>query len=307
MRKTLIGLFAAFSRSAFSVLLLAVLGATLGALIFFFGSPSSPESRAFVSSPEFLVWFAINVGLFALYPVALVFVWRNTTDLRRYARAHWLDLLLSSLTMIGLFFLPIKLGANTVGLRPFPLEHFSIKITLIEGVGLLAGALPLWIAMWLMRAGVEDDALKSAGAKGLSTYGLYRERLDQFLLLESLLLALFIFTSAAMRQMALALNMIQPSQYPEILLLLTGGYYTLLLALVYFPTEAALHKTGRSLVELYHPLVDPRDAQWSETYAGRKELEEFLELKLSAQQRFATLFTLLAPVASGAFSLLVGK
>lgn len=42
---------------------LGILGALACALIFLWGSPSSAASRAFVQTPQFVMWFGINLLL----------------------------------------------------------------------------------------------------------------------------------------------------------------------------------------------------------------------------------------------------
>ena len=63
-----------FTPKTWMIMLLGVLGALIGVVIFFWGPPATLESQAFITSPEFVVWFLINEALFAFYPILFVMI-----------------------------------------------------------------------------------------------------------------------------------------------------------------------------------------------------------------------------------------
>lgn len=120
------------------------------------------------------------------------------------------------------------------------------------------------------------------------------------------LLSIFTLTSAALRAAALACGATNQSDYPLVLVLVLGVYYTLLIAVVYFPVYLSQAAAGHHLLDTYFGLPSPTSEGWTQKYAARKQLQELLELEMSGTQRFVTSLTLLAPFVSGIFSLLVG-
>jgi hypothetical protein len=76
---------------------------------------------------------------------------------------------------------------------------------------------------------------------------------------------------------------------------------------LYFPAYVALSSTGKRILEKCFPLPGPRDETWAKAYENRKSLEDFLELKVSGEQRFLTNLTVLAPFVGSIFTLLVGQ
>jgi hypothetical protein len=288
-------------------LLLGIGGAGIGALIHFWGTPSTPESQAFVTSPEFVTWFFLNDLLFAAYPIVVVLLWEPLSRLRKYIRPKFWELLGSSLILFVLFLFPHLVGTPIIKLQPLPLEHASIKMLVLMMFGYFGSALPLTVGIWLTHAAIRDAFGTAAQSEDhIKEYIRLREYLKQFLAAFGGLLSIFTLTSAALRTAALAAGATQPSDYPAVLVLVLGVYYTLLIAVVYFPAHLALATAGQRLLNIYFALPSPDAVGWAEKYAGRKQLRELLELEMSGTQRLATSLTLLAPFVSGIFSLLVG-
>src|ERR1051325_8227336 len=88
------------------IMLLAILGASIGAAIFFYGTPSTPQSQAIVQSTAFVTWFFINEVLFAFYPILAVFLWKPLHELGKYFLQHKLEIVVSALIAVALFILP---------------------------------------------------------------------------------------------------------------------------------------------------------------------------------------------------------
>src|SRR5437867_2517563 len=72
----------------FLVLLLSMVGASIGAVIFLYGAASTPESTAFIRSPEFITWMFVNEVIFALYPISIGLLWRAMRQLGRHLLRH---------------------------------------------------------------------------------------------------------------------------------------------------------------------------------------------------------------------------
>ena len=291
----------------FFVMLLSIAGALLGASIYFFGTPSTPESQAFIVLPEFITWFFINELLFALYPIVALLLWKPIKQLGKYLLHNKLEIFISSFILFALFIFPTVTAANIIKFKPAPLEYADTKILIIETVGFVASTLPVAIGFWLVHIAIRDIPRDINPLEiRVKEYIRFRDYLQQFLIILGVLLSLLILASAALRKAAIASGVTTTDDYPSIYLLLAGAYYTLLVAIIYFPVYTALISTGYQLLDAYFPLLAPDSKSWGDTYPRRKELEDLLELKIAGEQRFLTNITLLGPFVSSIFTLLVG-
>lgn len=236
-----------------TILLLAIGGALVGALIYFWGTPSTPESQAFVTSPEFVVWFFLNEVLFVFYPIAAVLFWKPLSRLRKYVRANLWELLGSSVILLALLLFPHIAGTPIIMLQPLPLEHAKTKMLILMMVGYFASALPLTVGLWLTGAAIRDIFGNAVPAvddiNDIKEYIRLRDDLKQFLTALGVLLSIYTLTTAALRAAALAAGATNKIDYPPMLLLVLGVYYTLLLALVYFPAHLSLVSAGQRLLD----------------------------------------------------------
>jgi len=90
--------------------------------------------------------------------------------------------------------------------------------------------------------------------------------------------------------------------------LLHGAYFTGLLALVYVPTYTRLLAAGDAILDSVFPVSAPdlelkKVAEWQ---SNRKSLEDLLQLRAGALDNLRASVSILAPLASGAISVLVG-
>ena len=84
--------------------------------------------------------------------------------------------------------------------------------------------------------------------------------------------------------------------------LLYAVYLSMLLALAFFPTYAALLRTGRKLVCDLLPMPPLGDDSWADWYSRQKSLEELLQLSVSENLRAG--IAILGPIAGSLISLL---
>lgn len=289
----------------YKIIAWGVFGAFVGAVIYFWGALSSPESRTFFQTPEFIIWFLINEALFALYPILWVFVIKPKNRLKELPTKRIFEIIGSSILLLGLFISLPLVGARIINMQPLPFAYADQKILVLEGIGFFAAALPISVSIWLTQAAVDAALGESAPERDIQKYIELRSELHRYLTILSVLLSLFILAGAALRGAAIATGTVIEERYPPIYLLLLGAYYTCLVALVYFPAQQTLATAGYRLLEACFPLPALNTTTWSTAYSNRKELEELLELKVSFEQRLVTSIALLAPFISSIFSLLV--
>ena len=292
----------------FSVMLLGIIGASIGALIYFWGSPFSKESQAFVATPEFVIWFFINDVLFATYPILFIVLWSSLNQLRKQFRHNIFEILGASIILFGLYMLPLLIGTRIINMKPLPLEYADAKMLVIETVGFLVSALPLAVGIWLTQSAIRDTFRDIKPTEHIiDTYISLRDYLQQFLVALGALLSIFVLASAALRSSALVSGATTLDDYPPVYLFVLGAYDTLLIAIIYFPAYLVLVSAGRRILDFYFPLLSPDSEGWANKYAARKQLEDLLELKVTGAQRFLTSITLIAPFVSSILSSLLNR
>jgi hypothetical protein len=57
--------------------------------------------------------------------------------------------------------------------------------------------------------------------------------------------------------------------------------------------------------DVFFPVITPAQPEWKEWYEGRKNFEEFLQLRLGPTESLQTSVTILAPLISGIISILL--
>jgi hypothetical protein len=289
----------------FTLMLLSIFGALIGAFIILVGQSNCPENIEFRWSSEFIVWFFANLVLFALYPILAVMLWKPLKQLSKYFLNNKLEMFVSTVIAFALFFFPLLFAKYKVAVMELPLKYAFIKIPTLNFVGFFAGALLPIMGIWLVQAAIRDTSDKiPPTANDVKEYICYRDYLQQFLVALGLLLSLFIITGVTLRNALIATGKTTSNDYPTSYLLVMGVYYTMMLALIYFPAYATLVSKGYRILDAYFALPAPDSKSWASTYARRQELDHVLELKLSGQQRFLTSITILLPLASSVLSLL---
>lgn len=295
-----------FTPTTFKTMLLSIVGASIGALIYFWGSPSTHESQVFITTSEFITWFFINEVVFAAYPILILLIWKPLTLLSKHIRSIRAEVSGSSILLLVLFLIPQWVGIFVVQIDPLPLEYSNAKMFIFMLVGFFASALPLSVGIWLTQAAIHDTFFKATQTQNdIKDFFRLRDYLKQFLMSLGAFLSLLTLASAALRSVAIASGATDVNHYPVVYLLLFGVYYTLLLAIVYFPSYHSLVSARLRLLDVYFELPPPNAGGWAKAYAGRKQLEEILELKGGLVQQLITSTTLLSPFVSAILTALV--
>jgi hypothetical protein len=290
----------------FPILLLSLLGFSFGIGVILYRAGSTPESQAFTQTDEFLIWlFLIGLGG-VLFFTAPFILWMDIRPLWKFERGQEFDLLFSVLLAAILFAFPAVYSRQAVtGPIEFPLMYHSQKMNIFYLAGFITVLLPGALAIWLLRRGlaVEFQQVLPEG-RSIRISMQYREQLQRFLFILGLGVTLFTLATGALRQALIAANATTADAFPVNYVLIFGGYYTLLLAILYLPAYGALLEAGRLVRDTYCPLPEVENPEWDRILAKRKTLEETLQLQMSFQQSLSSGVTILAPLLSGIFSVL---
>jgi hypothetical protein len=253
------------------------------------------DVTAFSTSIGFRGWVAaltVTVGL-----AVAVFVTTLATVVHVYASAERITRVTAALfylvVAVTVYLVPRRL--NTVSCVPLP--GYQPRLLVVFLVILLCCA-PAFLSLVMIPARLRHtdpaagDAVRSMMRTGL--------RLRRLLACLAVVIAAATVSTSLLRQ---ALIGVAPSRYqlefPSQNVLFYGLFFTILLALVYFPAYLVWQEQARELVDALVP-IPPAGAPTSDLIGARKDLESLLGLTASAAGTFTTAFGLLAPLVVSA-------
>ena len=289
------------------ILLVSLLGFIFGTrLLLYQTKDASQLSQAFISTDEFLIWmFLVAAGCVLMFAAPFILA-MDIRPLWKFARGETLDLLLSMFLVALLFAIPTLFSPTTAtsGIE-FPLQYHRQKMMVLYLLMFFMLLLPCALGFWLLRRAlaVEFRSIDPSSAV-IEAYMRYRERLQRFLLILGLGVTILTLATGALRKAVIAVGIASPDTFPVNFVLIYGGYFTLLLAILYLPAYSALLEAGRRVRDAYCPFPEADSPDWDKTLAKRKTLEETLLLTHSFQQNLSAGVTILAPLLSGALSVL---
>ena len=129
-----------------------------------------------------------------------------------------------------------------------------------------------------------------------------QENLQWFMSVLGAMVALGTLATGALRNAVLAVEAVNPSEYPSVLVLIYGAYYTMLVALTYIPVYTSLQAAGKGLQDAFFPLPAPDAESWQSVYSKRKTLGEVLKLQVTGGQDLRASIAILSPLVSGIIS-----
>ena len=181
---------------------------------------SSPESEAFVSTPQFILWVLILCGQAAIWLGAAVFVGvtlrTRWSDLReRNALGIGLGAALASAVVLTLLAVVLLFGTRLgiyaelpAGSVPsgsaWPLADHTAKVTPLVGIALLIGGMAIG-GMWLTTVAFADLERHAAGSTSSVTRFIeLRTELTSLLAVAGVLVGLATLSSGTLRQAVIA-------------------------------------------------------------------------------------------------------
>lgn len=261
------------------------------------GTEYTDESWTFLDRPEAGLWLFILIAGAALWAVLLVPL---VGSLRRWGRPRGLPTGLTALLLTVLIFGLLAAPALTGG-TPSELPGHIWKIVVFTILGYLV-ALVGFASIWSVQAGAAAlDSLPKE--KRLVTLVELRRSLAATLALLGALLGASILATGALHNALRASG----EETAHELVLLYGGFLSLVLALVYAPAHQQLQAVGRGFVDDVAPLPDPASADFSDRLEKRSKLEELLQLNVGVSGGFRAGVAILAPLGTSLVSLLLSQ
>jgi hypothetical protein len=293
------------------------IGFLFGLVVMTWGSLPRPGSGhpgdAFLRSPEAQVWLFLVAAQFAFWFSALPFQWHERCVIKDEFRLRFTgEIRGKHLLALLMFLAPAVLIARSLPVTP--LAHHRAKVMLVNLVAVLAAVVAVegiwYVGAALGGAGWSEGTAPDGATRDrarVKSYLSLREGLQRFITFLGAMISLGTLAKGASRHAYIAARG-SPVDFPPEYVLLHGAYFTGLLALVYIPTYTRLVAVGGDILDSVFPLTAPdvelrRLAEWQ---SNRKSLEELLQLRSGALDNLRASVAILAPLASGTASVLLG-
>lgn len=291
-----------FAQKTFALLVPGAVGAIIGLVFFYTGWLGYP----FTQKAEFAVWVSINLILFILTAIFLAAGWKWVRVNQQFFGSNFPELAVSILLTTFFFFIPVIMSSNMQPANVIPLPNAALKTTFLVVFGYLITLVPVCICLWGIQNAMRSIHVQEPPTNQvIERFIQYRDILNQLLAFVGILLSLFILASGELREILIRYDPADAKNYPPEALLVAGGFYTLVIAMLFFPPYLSLASLGRKMVDACFCLPEPDASDWETIYKKRALLEDHLELNVSAEQRFVRTLTFAAPLVSSIFSTIV--
>jgi hypothetical protein len=267
------------------------------------------EAGAFLENPETLVWITLLCAQAGVWAIAAG-VSRGT--LAALAEGTSWPVAVAGLLFIALLVAPVVIVPPLTSGPATPLPGHRYKITAFIVLAFVAAA-PWIIATWrtgtLARRFTEKaradatgwvaelaGAVKPAAAHPFDGYHRLRELLGHAVTILSVIVAGITLTTGALRLAVTSSD--KHADFPVASVLVYGGFFSLLLALVYLPVQLRLLELGRHLRDWAAP-VTARDEWHGERFKRRGDAETQLGLTAGPVASMQAGLAILAPLATG--------
>jgi hypothetical protein len=315
------------------VLLLALAGVGLGALLFTFepvletigiGDGWTRAEHDFAAQSETLFWFLLICAQTALWALLLVPVWSLIRALRRWI--SWGFVAIGAvLTLVVASFVAL---IGQFGMTPV-LDHQGFKFGVVTALGYFLVALPAAVCVWaVQRAADEAIALRGdwlesfrafarddTGAEaptGIEWYLRMRAYLERGVTILGLVVAAAVLASAGFRNANLAWEKDRSpgAELDDVFaferVLAYGLFFTLLIGLLYAPAHLRLRAVGARLRDAMAP-EPAAGADWAAAYDERTKLDSVLGLNAGLMSSFGPAAAVFAPFIAAIISTLLER
>jgi hypothetical protein len=290
-----------------AVLLIAFVAAAAGAGVLYVDWPFPGCDRRFTTTGPYFLWIFLLCAGAALGAIALFPVVASLRALWRFGENRWRRVAVSTSGIAVMWFVVAAtsfLARTSLGYEiHFP--NFGAKLAVFNSLG---GALAICalLGMVLVHAGlmgirshVPSEAARDRSIRDLL---LLREHLQRLLVVEGAIIGAAVLQYAALRNAVLADS--PPKQpFPRELVLIYGGAFSIVLALVWAPIYALSVAVGERVCDSIIGARGEEEA-WPDWHRRQIEFADVLGLNRSANETFRSALAILTPLGSALISLL---
>ncbi len=279
-----------------------VVGAAVGAAVMMVRTQQGEESQSFVARPETRAWMWTVVASCGLHVGAAAALWPD-----------WHEVLFEQpplvqagaaavvLVLFVLSWVVPEVEARKWERPPSPLHRHKTRLVLlyliaVPALGMAMTGMVVAAVQAQISVSPQERPLANAEPVVLAALDL-RRQLRLYLATSAVLIVATLVATAMLRRARLAFSPQLKPNLPASDLIYYGGFFSLLLAVVYLPAFAAVQQAGwhlanRMLTE--DPAVPPA-GDW---FDMRENLIGALSLEIGATKTFASAFAILTPIAS---------
>lgn len=277
------------------------------------------EVRGFTGTLQFQAWATIVAFQVALWGALAPGLWRTSGQLWR----RWQEgpgrrgpglLLVGYLALVGLIVVALRWGSP----NPEIPAAYSARALVLVLVALVIVLPPVAMGIWLVHgvlgglgarlavAPVERASLEvdwpSVGRPMFADLLWLRATLRQLLLVAGAVIGAATLASGALRLAVLAAA--PSASFPSEIPVLHGGFFTVVLAILYLPASTSLKRQARALVDACWPV--PPSAKPDETwYRSRQSAEGALGLAVSVRDSFQTGAAIVVPLVASIITVIL--
>jgi|GEM_PF-5653751 len=262
----------------FFPLTILLIGFLAGNNLLLVGWQRTQQINYLTSTPEFLVWLALVSILFSILPLCAIYGFLCIQKLRKNrfsASSVW-----SLAILLILFFIPsITMGNFPEVFPKADLPSFKLRIDLIV---LFCGvcATPAAISITLLNSYIQT--LSPQKFDFPNEYFKVRDQLDGLLGSIGLIIGLGTLATGGLQNALAAYykasGIVAKGVFPPILTVVYGGYFSVILILLYVSLERSTVELAKSFIDLHVQVPNLDSDSWVSAYEKRKKAEEWLKL-----------------------------
>lgn len=287
-------------------LTIVLMGFLTGSSLLLVGWQQTQPIKYLTSTSEFLVWLTLVSILFAILPLCAIYGFSCLQKLRisRFSASS-----LGSLAiLLILFFVPYLMMGNFPDVFPeADLPSFRLRVGIIV---LFCGmcATPAAVSIALLNSYIQT--LSPQKADFLNEYFKVRNQLDGLFGTIGLIIGVGTLATGGLQNALAAFykasGVITEGIFPPIHTVVYGGYFSVILILLYVPLEKSMEELARSFIELHIQLPNLDSDSWTSVYEKRKKAEEWLKLTTPLLNIKSGL-AVLTPLVGGLISYIIPK
>jgi len=283
--------------------------------------PGDPIGQKFTNAPEFWVWISLLGLMSAFLTVVFAPLWKQFIDLfneqisgQSAGQRLGLILLVAVGTVVYILLIALVYGVSlSVKFEfdtGFPVGH-SERVRLIY-IYALVTLLPLIGVILLTYKGVLDESKKISLMKrnegrllkAANELLRYRNLLQTCLLIAGIIVSIIPIATAMLRVILITTGYATEQNFPFLVVISYGLFFTMTLVLFYAPTHLLLTETSRRLRDVLCPVENVSALE--ERLRQRKSLDEWLQTNISLAQNLKAGIVALSPLISSFLASMLG-
>lgn len=287
-------------------LAILLIGSLAGSSLLLLGWEQTTQIQYLTSTPEYLVWVALVSILFSILPLCAIYGLLCIQKLRR--NRFSVSSIFSLAILLILFLIPyVIMGSFPQVFPTADLPSFKFRIDLIV---LFCGicATPAAISITLLDSYIQK--LSPQRVNFPSEYFKVKDHLDGLLGAIGVIIGLSTLATGGLQNALAAFYKVSGTAtkgvFPPILTVVYGGYFSIVLLLLYVSLERAILRSARLFIDQHIQMPNLDSDSWPSAYEKYKKAEEWLKLT-TPWVNVKSGVAIFTPLVSGLISYIIPK